>query len=287
MEHSAVDNDTTAYMDACISSSIAYADRSLDGYYSASTLQEGAVVDPSITTSGVLLAGLSRPKALTTELNSSLLLLTTFDGLVLKIGLPTILERIAVESAQIIPSISVPEPFFQLHTSSLLVDEMISEKALPEWISVLTTGPSKARFDGICGVPVNYAMGDTFNQERVLVADTNQQFLIALDDYGSESSLLDIHTTYKIKWPSQLLCSYEASTSTIEVYVSEYLGRVWKIQFVQNSVTGKIDLKQTVAPSLVIDKSTFPASAGLRKFLNNARDNGEPGYSDLFFEIAS
>ena len=55
--------------------------------------------------------------------------------------------------------------------------------------------------------------------------------LFASTDGGDATSTVDLNNMFHICWPSQISCKYSSSFSEVEVYISEYLGRIWKITF--------------------------------------------------------
>lgn len=91
-------------------------------------------------------------------------------------------------------------------------------------------------------------------------------------------SILSITQTWpEILYPSQILyqtqtlsCSTHTLFQEFAFYLSEYLGRIWKIYLVQNCVTGKFEYsKINKSPELILDRSTFMSSVLIRSFLQN------------------
>jgi hypothetical protein len=93
---------------------------------------------------------------------------------------------------------------------------------------------------------------------RILSVDTNQQLLVSLSDSGFPITSLDINGQYSIIWPHQISCRLLHGTSTtttttttagrygydaVEVYISELLGRVWRMVLYRDLSTGSFNFK--------------------------------------------
>lgn len=131
-----------------------------------------------------------------------------------------------------------------------------------------------------------------FPTRRILVVDTNFQSLVALSDAGvnrQSNPSPSLAQKYSVFWPHQIYCdgissSSSSSTMMATVYLSEYLGRIWKMQLQVNWIQGTVEFRDTLAPSLVVDKSQFPASIYVRGQLNAARLRGLESFDVISFD---
>ena len=85
---------------------------------------------------------------------------------------------------------------------------------------------------------------------RILSVDSNQQLLLGLSDSGYPLTSLDIHAQFDILWPHQISCRSLDNTNdddddddvqSLEVYISELLGRIWKLQLHWDQSTGRLN----------------------------------------------
>jgi len=161
----------------------------------------------------------------------------------------------------------------RLYTIDIRIDQPIATNALPSWMRILTKLDTRSRLQGICSVPSSSSSSSldesnlsnvtssrvvgTWIQQRILSVDTNQQLLVGLSDSGFPITSLDINGQFSIIWPHQISCrllrgsSTTATTTTtgrygydaVEVYISELLGRVWKMVLYRDQSTGSFNFK--------------------------------------------
>lgn len=165
-------------------------------------------------------------------------------------------------------------------------------------ITVLDS-PSKARFGGLCAVPaLSVSDGATnvvsWKQHRVFVVDSNQNYVYATTEWKSGARpdiTLDVNAAYDT--PSAILMPVSISTkisgnsaTSVELYIAEYLGKIWKITVALDTTSGEVDLTDFAqnAPSIVLDMSTFTSSIRIREEAELAKSAGNPIYERVFFD---
>ena len=127
---------------------------------------------------------------------------------------------------------------------------------------------------------------------NILFVDTNQQRVSATSEAGFPTASIDVSTTpFLMAWPSQII-SKEADLSSGEfvVYISEFLGRIWKWSLTLHTDgedIGSVDFSRSGIPSLIVDKSIYPVSIHIRKILHEAKASGIASYDKLFFEVSN
>ena len=80
-----------------------------------------------------------------------------------------------------------------------------------------------------------------------------------------------------------------ATTSLVEVYVAECLGKIWKLRVPLDSADGTVkptDMRNHVygSPELLLDESAFSASVRIREVVAEASSVGVPVYEKIMFE---
>jgi FtsP/CotA-like multicopper oxidase with cupredoxin domain len=166
-------------------------------------------------------------------------------------------------------------------------------------IVTVLDAPSKARFGGLCAVPaLAEASGAsniaTWKQHRVFVVDSNLNYVYASTEWksGARPDLtLDVNTAYStasaILMPVSVTTRASVASSTsVDLYIAEYLGKIWKVTVALDDSTGEVDLTsfRQSSPVNLLDHSVFTASIRIREEAEVAKSAGNPIYQRVFFE---
>merc|ERR1711988_257467 len=166
-------------------------------------------------------------------------------------------------------------------------------------IVTVLDSPSKARFGGLSVVPpLSISDGETtvvsWRQHRVFVVDSNQHYLYAATEWKSGARpdiTIDINSGYDT--PRAILMPVSVSTklrgniaTSVELYIAEYLGKIWKVSVLLDDTSGNIDFTYFAqnAPTIVLDQSTFTSSIRIRHETEIAKSAGNPIYERVFFD---
>lgn len=181
--------------------------------------------------------------------------------------------------------------------SALLTDVTVS---LPDvlstvsmgcsWITLIRIEQSISRFTGLAVVPASISISEAWKEPRVLVVDTNQQFIWVSSHTGDIFHSLDVGSSFgdsSIAWPSAVQVSTDIEIDTVTTdfrvcYISEYLGRIWRVKV---PIAFASSTSGMPAPELLLDESGYLVSRTLRDMMNAAKASGEPAYKGIFFEI--
>ena len=168
-----------------------------------------------------------------------------------------------------------------------------------EALGVLTVidAPSKARFGDLCAIPA-FSVDEgasnvvAWKQRRVFVVDSNQHYLYAATEWKSGARpdiTIDINSGYDT--PRAILMPVSVSTklrgniaTSVELYIAEYLGKIWKVSVLLDDTSGNIDFTYFAqnAPTIVLDQSTFTSSIRIRHETEIAKSAGNPIYERVF-----
>jgi len=77
-----------------------------------------------------------------------------------------------------------------------------------------------------------------------------------------------------------------ASSTSVDLYIAEYLGKIWKVTVALDDSTGEVDLTsfRQSSPVNLLDHSVFTASIRIREEAEVAKSAGNPIYQRVFFE---
>ena len=169
------------------------------------------------------------------------------------------------------------------------------------WTDILESS-SQSRLGGIASVPLEPSPTN-WTQHRCFVVDANQQAIYATTEWpggapSAQNTLnLGVFGSRQVLFPVQIsVRPSNESESYLDLYVAEYLGKIWRIRVPRDPVnasgtgTGRVlplQLEQGVGqggPVLLLDESEFPASVRVRKLALDAMQVGEPVSKKIFFE---
>eukprot|EP00605_Chrysophyceae_sp_TOSAG23-4_P001537 GSChrysophyteH1.ASY1.ANO1.1685.1 assembled CDS len=158
--------------------------------------------------------------------------------------------------------------------------------------------PSRARLGGLAVVPI-VPSPTNWTQHRCFIADANQQQVYAATEWpGGSPSLrntldLSVFGQNSVLFPVQVAVRpTNVSASTVELYIAEYLGKIWRVKVPRDPVGGGgvVDILKHEQgnphgePAQLLDASEFPASIRVRRFVDDATAGGSPVHEKLTFE---
>ncbi len=246
----------------------------------------------------------------------SMVYLSVVDGVILQlqystlVGAITMLQEVSIDEntttiIPYIPSVNITG------VRRLGRSAATSAKLLPSWVKVVHLSPLSSRVHSVAVLPQrrqfvappslleddNRHLAQFWSNTNILFVDTNQQTIGATSEKGFPITEVDVSITpFLMAWPSHLIVKPAVedkdgdSFSTFDVYVSEFLGRIWKWTLsvdAEGKTIGRVNFSREAIPMLLLDKSVFPASIRIREVLNEAKTSGVPSYDKLFFEITN
>lgn len=251
---------------------------------------------------------------------SSMIYVSNIDGIVLQLQLDAVLAcpSSAIVSEAEAVDLSAVRRLGKLATAA----STTAGSRVPSWVKVVYLAPLSARIHGLSTLPQRRKFVDPtaspsvdstaqfWSSTNILLVDTNRQRITATSEKGHPTTKVDTSITpFQLAWPSQIICkeisgllsddstnssSTETNSTTnageFEVYVSEFLGRIWKWTLrvrTSGSAVGSVDFTRDSVPTLLVEKSVFPASIRIREVLNEAKASGVASYDKLFFEMAN
>lgn len=188
-----------------------------------------------------------------------------------------------------------------------------SSNLLPSWVKVVYMNSLNSRLHSLAVLPQRrqfaappsllasedsrHVVAQFWSNTNILFVDTNQQTIGATSEKGFPVTEVDVSVTpFLMAWPSHIVVKPAAddrdgkSFSTFDAYISEFLGRIWKWTLTvdtEGATIGSVNFSRGSIPTLLLDKSVFPASIRIREVLNEAKSSGVPSYDKLFFEITN
>jgi hypothetical protein len=239
-----------------------------------------------------IITGLQTPTDVYVEDLSNNLFLTVLDGYLLKISLDV---AIAIQPTPFNASYVVPGVVYTTD-----IDLRNGRKSLPFWAKLTIRGSSMSRYSRTLTIPsckCNFTTCPlSWNEQRVFVADTNQQLLTLSSDYGYPVNSLNVFNAfpdmYSIVWPIALASKYDIDIpqicdEPIVLYIAEYLGKIWEVTIPRNKLTGIPSLESLPFPKLMFDQSTFVTSSKIRNILASLPIQRKVLGPQLVFEMIS
>ena len=258
----------------------------------AMTIQIFDAVLTPLKESVPLITGLQTPTDVYVEELSNFLFLTVLDGYLIRISLDVALS---LQSQPANASLIVPG---KTYTTDF--DLRNGRKSLPSWAKLINRGSSMSRYSRSVSIPscqCNYTTCPlSWNEQRIFIADTNQQQITLSSDYGYPVSSVNVYNAFpgltSIVWPIAFASKYEIDIpqicdEPIVLYVAEYLGKIWEVTIPRNKLTGIPSLDSLPFPKLLFDRSNFVTSSRIRNILSSLPIQRKVLGPQLVFEMIS
>lgn len=233
-----------------------------------------------LTGSSAVLTGFLEPRGLAVDTFSGVAILSLLDGDVYCIELSVLLSATgAVSSTEQTCADADSSPLGATGAPPTLAQLLESCGQQPPRARKLLAAPTSSRLDGVTIVP---PLGRFhWTEERIVAVDSNMQGLWLLRDTGGRrmrllgrgGALTDVAVPRGV-------AGALTSTGDLELFVTELLGRVWRIVLPRSSA-GVVDDKP-LEPQLLLDWSGFSAADFVRNALAAAAAKTGP---PLFVEI--
>ena len=239
-----------------------------------------------------LITGLQTPTDVYVEDLSSFLFLTVLDGYLIRISLDVALsiQPQPTNISLVLPGVTYTTNF----------DLRNGRKSLPSWAKLINRGSSMSRYSRSLAIPscqCNYTTCPlSWNEQRIFIADTNQQQITLSSDYGYPVSSVNVFNAFpglsSIVWPIAFASKYDIDIpqicdEPIVLYVAEYLGKIWEVIIPRNKLTGIPKLDSLPFPKLLFDESSFVTSSTIRNILSSLPVQRKVLGPQLVFEMIS
>ena len=160
---------------------------------------------------------------------------------------------------------------------------------VPTWATRLGLLESQSRLTDIVALVQRPEQLKPWSNQRYLALDINLQRLVGLSETGFPLSQFDVGIVYgsdSLVLPSKLVGEWSAtSDNSMDIYVAEYLGKIWRLTFKCISPGGELDFTSPPIRELLVDLSGFSASSVLRSLI--AVDTSKGKNPSIFFEAST
>ena len=251
-----------------------------------------------------LLMGLLEPAALALDDTGGFIYLVTRDGTLYRLVLSSILSMVT-DSLMNVSEIST-----SVFGKSLLISQAVINDGsdLPSWIQPISTGiSSTSRISSLSILPTFKSIAHdlsllcgqeleilSWQERRLVLTDVARSSLILLSTSGLSSLELYVGGNDRLPhmiWPISVHASYNQSslhnyltticessdttsnlTFAVNLYVSEFLGKIWKQELLLPAQSTSRVLKTLHEDSTLLDLSSFTASLNVRSYFEYSRD---------------
>jgi hypothetical protein len=217
----------------------------------------------------VLLHGLHGVTSISIDQSLDILLITLKYGEIIKIDLAQSITDAIKSNGKPVPS----------YTSEIV----------PTWATRLGLLESQSRLTDIVALVQRPEQLKPWSNQRYLALDINLQRLVGLSETGFPLSQFDVGIVYgsdSLVLPSKLVGEWSAtSDNSMDIYVAEYLGKIWRLTFKCISPGGELDFTSPPIRELLVDLSGFSASSVLRSLI--AVDTSKGKNPSIFFEAST
>ena len=182
----------------------------------------------------------------------------------------------------------------------------LPESQWPKSLHRLASETSGSRLAGVTTIPgssphTSSSSYPSWSLQRIFYTDLNFQRIVAIPESTHPSVKMEVGRDFgasNLVWPYAIeavwtadadlpidLDSFKHQNKVVTLFVSEFLGRIWRFDLVLEHDTGLLDMSQyrLRKPTLIVDQSEYGASRLLRSRIGAAVSTGVV-HPEVFFE---